>query len=54
MLDLIYTGNMDSAWKFFDKAWDKSFNGKKKFLREFREQLQTSPYWFQIRKMNAR
>jgi len=54
MLDLIYTGNMNAAWKFFDKAWVKRVKGKDKFLREFREQLKTSPYWSEIEKMNAR
>ncbi len=53
MLDLIYTGNMNAAWKFFDKAWVKRVKGKDKFLREFREQLKTSPYWSEIEKMNA-
>lgn len=53
MLDLIYTGNADAAWKFFDKAWDKKFKGKKKFLREFRGQLEMSPYWSEVEKMNT-
>ena len=52
MLDLIYTGNADAAWKFFDKAWPKRIFGKDKFLVEFKAQLKTSPYWVEIRRMN--
>ena len=53
MLDLIYSGNADTAWKFFDKAWPENVQGKDQFLEEFKAQLKTSPYWVQIRRMNA-
>lgn len=53
MLDLIYSGNADSAWKFFDKAWPENVQGKDQFFEEFKAQLKTSPYWVEIRRMNA-
>lgn len=49
MLDLIYSGNAASAWKLFDLAWPKGITGKKKFLREFKEQLASSQYWDQVK-----
>ncbi|MBI5848016.1 MAG: hypothetical protein HZB31_08725 [Nitrospirae bacterium] len=53
MLDLIYTGNADAAWKFFDKSWPAHAAGKDRFLEEFRRQLSTSPYWVELRRLNA-
>ena len=49
MLDLIYSGNAASAWKLFDLAWPKGITGKKKFLREFKEQLASRQYWDQVK-----
>jgi hypothetical protein len=54
MLELIYTGNADKAWEFFDKAWPLKISGKKEFLKEFRAQLIKSRYWPQVKKMNER
>jgi len=54
MLELIYTGNGDLAWKFCDWFWPVSdqqsisktyLSDKKKFLTEFKKQLKMSPYW---------
>ena len=45
MLDLIYTGNADAAWQFFEKAWVPGVPGKTEFLAEFRSQLTKSQYW---------
>jgi hypothetical protein len=62
MLDLIYTGNGDTAWKFYDmvdfdaqvqavnEAGTKS--DKTEYLEAFKEHLSTSPYWPAIKKMN--
>lgn len=52
MLDLIYSGNAKVAWQFFDKAWLSGVAGKKEFKQAFQTQLETSPYWTQIKKMN--
>jgi len=52
ILDLIYEGNENSAWQFFDLAWPKDVGGKKKFAREFRAQLKRSPYWPEVRQLN--
>ncbi len=54
MLDLIYSGNADTAWKFFDKAWLPSVPGKEKFRHDFQARLRKSPYWKQIEKMNKK
>jgi len=45
MLDLIYTGHSDMAWKLFDGAWPGARVGKDQFLADFCSQLKTSPYW---------
>jgi hypothetical protein len=52
MLDLIYSGNADSAWKYLHRAWPAGIPGKEKFAKAFREQLAESPYWPAIKAMN--
>ncbi len=42
MLDLIYSGNMDSAWRLCDLSWPEKHPGKELFLKEFKKQLATS------------
>jgi hypothetical protein len=44
MLDLIYTGHADLAWKYFDMVWPVKKPGKEKFLADFKEQLANSAY----------
>ncbi|MCE5300421.1 MAG: hypothetical protein LLG37_06060 [Spirochaetia bacterium] len=67
MLDLIYSGNGDDAWKFYDMAewnddWevemqedeaDRGKGSKEEYLEAFKEHLSTSPYWKKIKKMNG-
>ena len=48
MLDLIYSGNMDSAWKLCDLSWPAKHPGKELFLKEFADKLMTSPYYNDI------
>ena len=48
MLDLIYSGNMDSAWKLCDLSWPAKHPGKATFLKEFKRQLMTSPFSFKF------
>jgi hypothetical protein len=48
MLDLIYSGNMASAWKLCDLSWPAKYPGKARFLKEFRKQLETSMYYRDI------
>jgi hypothetical protein len=45
MLNLIYTGHAELAWKFADLAWPPRVRGKALFLDRFRERLRTSPYY---------
>ncbi len=57
MLDLIYTGNGDLAWKYCDLYWSDQEEpifpaDKKKFLREFKNNLSRSPYWGDLKKLN--
>ncbi len=52
MLDLIYTGNAQSAWKLLDMTWPKGLAGKKQFLKEFKERLASGQYWDQVKLMN--
>ena len=53
MLDLIYSGHADLAWKFCDESWQGSAEAKKQFLYSFRSQLSKSPYWAVIKAMNG-
>jgi hypothetical protein len=49
MLDLIYSGHADEAWKFADEAWGSANESKSRFLSDFCEQLATSPYFEDLR-----
>ncbi len=51
MLDWIYTGHADLAWKYCDLAWPGKPATKEKFLSEFRQLLSQSPYWPAIKAM---
>lgn len=53
MLDLIYTGNGDKAWEFFDRVWRTGVKGKKEFRAAFTATLESSPYWEGIRELNG-
>jgi hypothetical protein len=53
MLDLIYSGHADLAWRFCDEAWPGSARTKNQFLQSFRFQLSKSPYWKAIKAMNG-
>ncbi len=44
-VDLIYGGQADLAWRFLDRAWPSSIDGKDEFLQELRERLRGSPCW---------
>jgi len=52
MLDLIYSGHAEDAWKFLDAAWPAKVRGKDAFARDFRAQLAKSPYWPAVKAMN--
>jgi hypothetical protein len=45
MLDLIYGGQADWAWKLVDTVWPVEKPGKDKFLKEFCGQLAQSKFW---------
>jgi hypothetical protein len=53
MLDLIYSGHADTAWKFLDDAWPPKVQGKDAFARDFRTQLAKSRYWPAVEAMNS-
>ena len=53
MLDLIYSGHEEGAWKFLDTAWPSKVRGKDVFARDFRAQLAKSPYWPAVKAMNS-
>ena len=48
MLDLIYTGHPEEAWKFLDRVWKSDEKTKQAFLFDFKEQLSTSQYADQL------
>ena len=53
MLDLIYTGNSESAWKFYDMAVPDNIKIKKQFLKDFRKNLTGSKYWKDMKNYNT-
>jgi hypothetical protein len=57
MIDLVYSGNMDSALAFLDLSWPKQSStdgyNKKDFIDRFKQQLAKSPYWTEIAEMSA-
>ena len=52
MLDLIYGGHANLAWKYFDMAWKAGIPGKQEFLKEFEAKMVRSPYWKDIAEIN--
>jgi hypothetical protein len=53
MLDLIYSGHVDLAWKFLDAAWPPEFAGKNEFLTVFLHKLSADVYWPELQALNA-
>jgi hypothetical protein len=53
MLDYIYSGNADTAFKLLDGAWPEGLSGKASFVLQFGAQLSFSPYWDTIAEMNG-
>jgi len=49
MLNLIYTGHSELAWRFVSDAWMPVRTPKKTFLRDFCGQLARSPYFDELR-----
>jgi hypothetical protein len=45
VLNLIYEGHADLAWKFLDEVWPVKFKGKEKWTGDFCSLLKASPYW---------
>jgi hypothetical protein len=45
LLELIYAGNAEQAWMFFDLVWPSSNPGKEEYRRDLRNQLRGSPCW---------
>lgn len=52
MLRLIYTGNWQEAWDFYDLACSDLLRWKEECAQDFRQRLTTSPYWPDIKEMN--
>lgn len=53
MLDLIYSGHADLAWKFLDAAWPPDFAGKDEFLIAFLHELSANVYWPELQTLNV-
>lgn len=53
MLDLIYTGHRDLAWKYLDMVWPETKKGKDIFKADFQENLENSRFWEDIKTLNA-
>jgi hypothetical protein len=53
MLNLIYSGHANLAWKFLDAVWPPEFAGKGEFLTAFLHKLSTNIYWPELQTLNA-
>jgi hypothetical protein len=53
MLELIYGGRARDAFRLLDLAWPPQRPGKEEFRQEFQKQLESSPYWSEIRTWDA-
>jgi hypothetical protein len=53
MLELVYGGNAQSAWQALERVWPKGKPGKAEFRQDFLSELEKSPFWPQIRRMNG-
>jgi hypothetical protein len=54
VLDLVYAGQAETAWRLFDLAWPpKARVGKDEFLLELRQRLRESRYWREIVALNG-
>ncbi len=53
MLDLIYSGNGELAWKFLDELWPDGKPGKDAFRKDFEAQLGKSDYYDDVLKLNG-
>jgi hypothetical protein len=49
MLDLLYSGHPLEARQFLDKVWPQDKSGKELFLFNFKEKLNGSNYWREVR-----
>lgn len=45
VMQLIYSGHSNLAWKFLDEAWPANVPGKAEWTGDFCSLLKTSPYW---------
>jgi hypothetical protein len=45
ILDLVYAGNADLAWRWADRAWPPGIPGKTEYLTDFKDRLQGSACW---------
>lgn len=52
MFELIYSGNSDKAWEFLDACWYEEIEGKDKFLEDFKNQLNKSLFWEELKILN--
>jgi hypothetical protein len=53
MIDLIYTGHEDLAWKFLELVWPPQKKGKELFISDFKSQLGRSQFWQAIKGQKA-
>ena len=51
MLDLLYSGHPLEARQFLDKVWPQDKSGKELFLFNFKEKLNRSNYWREVREV---
>lgn len=53
MLEYIYSGNAETAFKLLDGAWPEGLSGKASFVLQLGAQLSFSPHWDTIAELNG-
>jgi hypothetical protein len=49
LCDLMYKGHEELGWKFIREAWTDKFPVDEELLDEFRERMESSPYWQELK-----
>ncbi len=54
VLELIYAGNREMAWRLFDTAWPENVPGKDDYRSQLEREIKWSPYWAEVAAMDRR
>jgi hypothetical protein len=52
VLELVYTGNADAAWRLIDAWWPNEKRGKDEFRKALIDQMAKGPCWSRVKTLN--